>query len=123
MNWQPLVDIATARNRPPGVSQKWQPRAKRQFSIGPAQADTKAPQQRPPVNYIEKAVMEIEVDEDFLKYNPGSPGAVERGCTCPQAENNFGRGRSKYGVVKPSFATDPYCAIHGLEVLLGIKLD
>ena len=37
----------------------------------------------------------IEVDDDFLKYDPGSPGAVERGCTCPQAENNFGRGRSK----------------------------
>jgi hypothetical protein len=68
-------------------------------------------------------LMEIEVDENFLKYDPGSPGAVERGCTCPQAENNFGRGRSKNGVVKPSFATDPRCPIHGLETLLGIKLE
>jgi hypothetical protein len=34
---------------------------------------------------------QTEVHEDFLKYNPGSPGAVERGCTCPQEmleENN-----------------------------------
>jgi len=61
---------------------------------------------------------QIDVDPDFLKYNPGSPGAVERGCTCPQAENNFGRGRSKNGVVEPSFATDPDCPIHGFDVLL-----
>ena len=26
---------------------------------------------------------QIEIDENFLNYNPGSPGAVERGCTCP----------------------------------------
>jgi hypothetical protein len=68
-------------------------------------------------------LMEIEVDEDFLKYDPGSPGAVERGCTCPRAENNFGRGRSKNGVVEPSFAADPRCPIHGLETLLGIELE
>ena len=67
--------------------------------------------------------MEVEVDEDFLKYHPGSPGAVERGCTCSQAENNFGRGRSKNGVVEPSFAADPRCPIHGLEKLLGIEIE
>ena len=66
---------------------------------------------------------QIEVDEDFLNYHPGSPDAVERGCTCPQAENNFGRGRSKNGVIQESFTADPYCRIHGLEVLLGIELD
>jgi hypothetical protein len=67
--------------------------------------------------------MEIEVCEDFLNYDPGSAGAVERGCTCPRAENNFGRGRSRNGVVEPNFATDPRCRIHGLEVLLGITLE
>lgn len=67
--------------------------------------------------------MEIEIDEKFTKYNPGSPGAVDRGCTCPQAENNFGRGRSKNGLVEPSFAADPYCPIHGLEMLLGISVE
>jgi hypothetical protein len=29
---------------------------------------------------------QIEVSDDFLKYHPGSPGAVERGYTCPTAE-------------------------------------
>lgn len=67
--------------------------------------------------------MEIEVDENFLIHDPGSPGAVARGCTCPQAENNFGRGRSKNGIIKPSFTADPQCPVHGLEVLLGIKIE
>jgi hypothetical protein len=66
---------------------------------------------------------EFEVDEDFLNYKPSSPGADERGCTCPEAENNFGCGRSKNGVIEKSFTADPECPIHGLEVLLGIKLD
>ena len=66
---------------------------------------------------------QVEVDEDFLKYNPGSPGAVERGCTCPQAENNFGRGRSKNGVVEPSFTADPECSIHGFDVLLKMLTE
>ncbi len=66
---------------------------------------------------------EIEIDEACLKYDPGSTGAVERGCTCPQAENNFGRGHTKNGVVEASFAVDPYCPVHGLEVLLGIKVE
>jgi len=68
---------------------------------------------------------QTEVHDDFLEYNPGSPDAVERGrgCTCPQAENNFGRGRSKNGVIEPLFTTDPYCPIHGLDALLGLKLD
>lgn len=68
-------------------------------------------------------MVQIEVSDDFRNYKPGSPGAVERGCTCPQAENNFGRGRSRNGVVEPSFTADPYCPIHGFEFLLGIKLD
>lgn len=38
-----------------------------------------------------------ETGDNFLKYNPGSPDAVERGCTSPAAENNLGRGRSKNG--------------------------
>jgi len=49
----------------------------------------------------------IEVDEDFSQYKPGSPGAVECGCTCPQAENNFGRGRHR----------EDYCAVG--EVVFG----
>jgi hypothetical protein len=70
-----------------------------------------------------EGLMQIEIHEDFLKHNPGSPGAVERGCTCPQAENNFGRGRSKNGVVEPSFTADPHCPVHGLETLLGISVE
>ena len=63
------------------------------------------------------------VPEDFVKYNPGSPEAVARGCTCPEAENNFGRGRSKNGVIEASFTADPYCRIHGIEILFGLSLD
>ena len=33
--------------------------------------------------------MEIEVDDNFLKYDPGSPGAVKRGCTCPHDQSCF----------------------------------
>jgi hypothetical protein len=54
----------------------------------------------------------------FLQDNPGAPQAVQRGCTCPVAENNFDRGRSKDGVIQPDFATDPECPLHGIDVLL-----
>ena len=64
-----------------------------------------------------------QAENDFLKYAPGSPGAVERGCTCPQAENNFGRGRSKNGVVEKSFAADPWCPIHGFKILFKMFVD
>jgi hypothetical protein len=63
---------------------------------------------------------QTEVSDDFLKHNPGSPSAVERGCTCPQAENNFGHGRSKNGVIEPSFIADPECPVHGFDALLKI---
>jgi hypothetical protein len=66
--------------------------------------------------------VEMDISDDFQNYRPGSPGAVERDCTCPAAENNFGRGRSKNGVVEASFTADPHCPIHGLEALLGIEI-
>jgi hypothetical protein len=56
--------------------------------------------------------------ELFSQDHPGSPGALQRGCTCPAAENNFGRGRSKGGVIEANFATDPECPIHGIDVLI-----
>jgi hypothetical protein len=59
----------------------------------------------------------------FLENNPGSPNAVVLGCTCPEAENNFGRGRSKNGVIEPSFTADPQCPIHGFDVILEIDPD
>ena len=39
----------------------------------------------------------------------GTPSAAEQGPACPQAENNFGRGQSKNGVIEPTFATDLQC--------------
>ena len=71
----------------------------------------------------ERTLTKIEIDEKFTKYNPGSPGAVEHGCTFPEAENNFGRGRSKNGVIEEIFTADPDCPVHGIEVLLGIKVE
>ena len=53
-----------------------------------------------------------------MQDQPGSQEAVQRGCTCPAAENNFGRGRSKNGVIQPAFAADPECPIHGIDALL-----
>ena len=58
--------------------------------------------------------------EHFLRDKPGSPEAVQRGCICPAAENNFGRGRSKGGVPQPDFATDAECPIHGFDALLAM---
>jgi hypothetical protein len=40
----------------------------------------------------------------------------------PQAENNFGRGRSKNGVFELDFAADPLCPVHGLQALFGIEV-
>jgi hypothetical protein len=54
---------------------------------------------------------------------PGSPAAVARGCTCPQAENNFGRGRRKDGAFQQDFVADPHCVVHGFDALFGIDLD
>lgn len=58
--------------------------------------------------------------ERFLKNSPGSPAAVALGCICPEALNNFGRGRSTNGVIEPSFAADPDCPVHAFEIVLGI---
>src|SRR4051812_32900181 len=56
--------------------------------------------------------------QNFIQDPPGSPEALSRGCTCPAAENNFGRGRSKNGVIQPEFAASLDCSVHGLESLL-----
>lgn len=41
---------------------------------------------------------------------PGSTEAVEQGCTCPQMDNNYGR-----GAYKGDFIIDMTCPIHGEE--------
>ena len=64
-----------------------------------------------------------EKKDRFLKHSPGSPSAVALGCTCPEALNNFGRGRSTNGVIEPSFAADPDCPVHAFEIILGFIED
>ena len=61
--------------------------------------------------------------ERFLKNSPGSRGAIALGCTCPEALNNFGRGRSTNGVIEPSFAADPQCPVHAFEIILDLMQD
>ena len=61
--------------------------------------------------------------ENFRSYHPGSQEAAARGCTCPKAENNFGRGRTETGVTEVTFTSDPYCRLHGVEAVFGIDLD
>jgi hypothetical protein len=56
----------------------------------------------------------------FLEFTPGSAGAVAHGCSCPAAENSFGRGRVKGGVVEASFAADPECPVHALDIILAV---
>ena len=64
-----------------------------------------------------------QYERRFLQDNPGSVGAVQRGCTCPEAENTFGRGRFKNSQIEPEFATDPECPLHGIEVLCKMLLE
>ena len=64
-----------------------------------------------------------KLTERFLAHRPGEPSAVQLGCTCSAAENNFGRGRSKNGVVQPDFAVDAECPVHGWDVLLQMLGD
>ena len=59
----------------------------------------------------------------FLQDRPGSPRAVHRGCSCPEAENNFGRGRFKNGMIEPEFATDSECPVHGIDALCKMLLE
>ena len=59
----------------------------------------------------------------FLQDKPGSPEAVQRGCSCPEAENNFGRGRFKNGMIEPEFATDSECPVHGIDALCKMLLE
>jgi hypothetical protein len=58
--------------------------------------------------------------ERFSQDSPGSPEAVQRGCTCPTAENNYGRGRSDGEIGEPIFTANPECSLHGFEALAGL---
>ena len=69
------------------------------------------------------SIESVDWNDHFLRDQPGSPDAVRRGCTCPQAENNFGRGRSKNGRIEALFTADPDCSIHGIETLLKMTPD
>jgi hypothetical protein len=59
----------------------------------------------------------------FLQDKPGSPRAVQRGCSCPEAENSFGRGRFKNGMIEPEFAIDSECPLHGIDALCKMLLE
>lgn len=56
--------------------------------------------------------------DTFLDNPPGSATAVTLGCSCPQEENNFGRGRMKSGHF--GYVADAECPIHGIDLLLKI---
>lgn len=54
--------------------------------------------------------------------NPGSPQAVEKGCTCPRIDNGHGKGYM--GGVKDEngetiFVRSGDCPLHGFSELLG----
>lgn len=47
-----------------------------------------------------------------IKFNPGSQGAIEQGCTCPRGDNCGGRGyMGCYG----SWVIRLHCPLHGSE--------
>lgn len=54
-------------------------------------------------------------DKSKFEPLPGSPEAIEKGCTCPRGENNHGRGYlgdgEKYGYVMMG-----NCPLHGCDV-------
>jgi hypothetical protein len=47
--------------------------------------------------------------------NPGSPEAVERGCTCPVPDNNHGEGVETPGLFGPvrDWWRNSECPLHG----------
>ena len=47
--------------------------------------------------------------------NPGSPEAVEEGCTCSVRDNLRGRGGEFYGE-EPTFIRNDFCPLHGKAV-------
>lgn len=48
-----------------------------------------------------------------MKNAPGSPEAVEMGCSCPQIENNHGLGRYLASAGKVVFWMTEGCPLHG----------
>ena len=55
---------------------------------------------------------------DSYKENPGSMLAIEKGCTCPVLDNNYGKG------VSGLFWMDEKCPLHGAKIrkeILKIK--
>lgn len=56
-------------------------------------------------------------DETIINFHPGSPAAVERGCSCPVLDNSHGQGIFG-GEVKdveghPLFWINAKCPLHG----------
>lgn len=45
--------------------------------------------------------------------NPGSPEAVQAGCTCPVIDNNYGRGTLDLVDDPPLFWNSADCPLHG----------
>lgn len=49
--------------------------------------------------------------------NPGSPAAIEQGCTCPRMDNGHGRGYMGGAILddegSPLFVMDGDCPLHG----------
>ena len=56
-----------------------------------------------------------EVLREVAKYipNPGSPSAVDRGCTCPVYDNAHGAGRGKDEHGRVVYVMDWDCPLHG----------
>lgn len=49
-------------------------------------------------------------------YAPGSPEAVESGCTCPQTDNHYGKG---YRGIACTYIMDVDCPLHGFGSASG----
>ena len=47
--------------------------------------------------------------------NPGSPEAVEAGCTCPGLSNRRGFGVFPVTPGHPQFEINPLCPLHGFD--------
>lgn len=60
---------------------------------------------------------------DIEDYAPGSPEAIERGCTCDPIRNARSAGTWGRGERGPLYVPDKNCPMHGLEALRRVVAE
>ena len=56
----------------------------------------------------------------MTKPNPGSPEAIQAGCTCPVIDNSYGKG---YHDDPTRFVVNGHCPLHGQEAKANMQSE